>query len=50
MGGSAEPYHCRCFPAHADWRAGVTSQVAGLTPDGILDRGRRVGIPEALDL
>jgi hypothetical protein len=31
MGGSAEPYHCRCFPAHADWRAGVTSHVADLT-------------------
>jgi hypothetical protein len=50
MGGSAEPYHCPCFPAHADWRAGVISHVAGLMPDGILDWGRRVGIPEALDL
>jgi hypothetical protein len=50
MGGSAEPYHCPCVPAHADWRAGVISHVAGLMPDGILDRGRRVGIPEALDL
>jgi hypothetical protein len=50
MGGSAEPYHCPCFLAHAEWRAGVISHVAGLTPHGILDRGRRVGIPEALDL
>jgi hypothetical protein len=38
MGGSAEPYHCPCFLAHAEWRAGVISHVAGLTPDGILDR------------
>jgi hypothetical protein len=37
MGGSAEPYHCPCFLAHAEWRAGVISHVAGLTPDGILD-------------
>jgi hypothetical protein len=50
MGGSAEPYHCPCFLTHAEWRAGVISHVAGLTPDGILGRGRRVGIPEALDL
>ena len=50
MGGSAEPYHCPCFLAHAEWRAGVISHVAGSTPDGILDRGRRVGIPEALHL
>jgi hypothetical protein len=49
MGGSAEPYHCPCFLGHAEWRAAVISHVAGLTPDGILDWGRRVGIPEALD-
>jgi len=29
MGGSAEPGHCPCFLAHAEWRAGVISHVAG---------------------
>src|SRR4029453_1601156 len=50
MGGSPEPYHCPCFLAPAKGRAGVIRHVPGLTPDGILDRGRRVGIREALDL
>jgi hypothetical protein len=34
IGGSAEPYHYACFPAHADWPEGVISHGACSTLDG----------------